>query len=170
MAELSGFARTCLNRQGFVDLEDSAKARLNLSLRFTPTLCFSVAAVGIALQSAILLGILAASALGAAAGIPHVFDVLYNRVIRPLGSGPALPPNPPPRRFAFVMATPVIAAASVAFALGATGLGLAFGLLQLAGCLVYITTGWCPGSFAHEKLFGPMERPGRVGEVSGDHG
>lgn len=160
MAELSGFARSCLNRQGFVGLDDQARARLNLPLRFTPTLCFGLASVGLALQSAAIFGSLAVIALAGAAGLPHPFDLAYNRAVRPLVGGPALPPNPAPRRFALVMATPVMASASAAFALGAAGAGVALGILQLAGCLVYITTGWCPGSFAHEKLFGPVTAGG----------
>jgi len=105
VAQLSSFANSCLDRQGFVDLDQDAKARLNLALRFTPALCFSVAAVGVALRSPVILGLVAASAFGAALGITHPFDILYNRAVRPLVGGPALPPNPAPRRFAFVLAT-----------------------------------------------------------------
>lgn len=160
MAELSGFARRCLDRQGFVDLDDRTRARLNLPLRFTPALCFGLASVGLALQSAAIFGALAVLALAGAAGLPHPFDLVYNRAVRPLVGGPSLPPTPAPRRFALVMATPVLAVASVAFALGAARLGVALGILQLGGCLVYMTTGWCPGSFAHEKLFGPVTAGG----------
>jgi hypothetical protein len=57
------------------------------------------------------------------------------------------------------MATPVLAAAAVSFAVGAATAGVVFGVMQMAGCALYVTTGWCAGSFAHEKLFGPVAAP-----------
>jgi hypothetical protein len=54
------------------------------------------------------------------------------------------------------LATPVLAAAAVAFTVGASNLGTAVGVAQAAGCGVYVTTGWCPASFVHRTLFGPI--------------
>jgi hypothetical protein len=152
----SPFGRACLVRQGFGTLDEATMARLDLPLRFTPALCLALTAVGIVTGSPWLLGALAVLAAGAAAGLRHPFDLVWEYGLRPLVHGPHLPAAPPPRRFAFVMATPVLAAAAVCFAAGATTAGVVFGVMQMAGCALYVTTGWCAGSFAHEKLFGPI--------------
>jgi hypothetical protein len=153
---LSPFARANLDRQGFEGLDEPTKTALDLPLRFTPALCLTLTAVGVATRSAWLLALLAAGAGVAAASGTHPFDVVYNSMVRRATAGPPLPPAPPPRRLAFILATPVLAAAAVAFTVGASSLGTAVGVAQAAGCGVYVTTGWCPASFAHGKLFGPV--------------
>lgn len=163
----SSFQQTCLDLQGFGGLSDADKARLSVPLRFTPALCLLLTLVGVALRSPLLLGALTAAAAVAALGHPHPFDLLYTAVLRPLAGGPHLPANPPPRRFAFVLAVPVLGATTVAFAVGAAGVGIGLGALQLAGCATYVATGWCPGSFAHGKLFGA--RAGRPDRGLGLH-
>ncbi|MDQ3679449.1 MAG: DUF4395 domain-containing protein [Actinomycetota bacterium] len=163
------FRQACLNRQGFDHLAEPDKVRLDLPLRFTPALCLALAAVGVVLRSPLLLGALATGAVIAALDRAHPFDWLYNTAVQPLIGGPALPPNPSPRRFAFVMAAPVLAGTTVAFALDAAVLGTVLGALQLAGCATYVATGWCPGSFAHEKLFG-RRLPTADVQLGADHG
>lgn len=153
MPTLTPYASTCLARQGF-DPDDADVGRVQLALRFTPALCLALVAVAVLTRSALLLGALAVAAAVAATGRPHVFDLLYDAAIRPLVDGPRLPSNPSPRRFAFVLATPVLAAAAIAMAVGATGVGGAIGLAQMAACTLYVATGWCPASFAHNLAFG----------------
>jgi hypothetical protein len=153
---LSDFRRSCLVRQGFVDLGEQALRRVEWPLRFTPALCLTLTAIGTVAGSAWLLGALALMAGIATLGVTHPFDLVWERIVRPVVRGPQLPPTPAPRRFAFVMATPVLSAAAVSFAVGATAVGVAFGTLQMVGCALYVTTGWCAGSFLHEKLFGPV--------------
>jgi hypothetical protein len=154
--ELSEFGRRCLLRQGFVDLDEQALRRVDWPLRFTPALCLTLTAIGTVAGSAWLLGALALMAGVATLGITHPFDLVWERVVRPVVRGPQLPRTPAPRRFAFVMATPVLSAAAASFAVGATAVGVAFGTLQMAGCALYVSTGWCAGSFLHEKLFGSV--------------
>jgi hypothetical protein len=67
------------------------------------------------------------------------------------------------------MASPLLAAAGIAFAVDAVVLGTALGALQLAGCATYVASGWCPGSFAHEKLFG-HRIPTAHAQLEADHG
>ena len=157
--ELSQFGRRCLLRQGFVGLDEQALRRLDWPLRFTPALCLTLTAIGTVAGSAWLLGALALMAGVPTLGVAHPFDLVWERVVRPVVGGPQLPRTPAPRQFAFVMATPVLSAAAVSFAVGATAVGVAFGTVQMAGCALYVTTGWCAGSFVHEKLFGPVTAP-----------
>src|SRR5437899_8295088 len=150
MATISGYSRNCLNMQGFTELDDAAKARFDLALRFSPALCFALTLTGVVLGSAWLLGLVAlsaASALVLPAG--HPFDGLYNYGVRHLARTPALPRIPAPRRFAFLMAIPVLGAGAVSFAFGAVWLGRVFGALQLIGCGVYVFSGLCMASWVY---------------------
>src|SRR5205809_228109 len=52
MATTSGYSRNCLNMQGFTGLDDAAKARFDLALRFSPALCFALTLTGVVLGSA----------------------------------------------------------------------------------------------------------------------
>ncbi len=75
MSQVSAFTRYCLNMQGYVDLDDEAKSRYALPLRFSPIVCTILIAVGMGLQSPIWLGVVAVVALiGAAlpAAIPSI--------------------------------------------------------------------------------------------------
>lgn len=149
---LSPFAETCLARQGF-DTVACDDRRFALALRFTPAVCLSLVVVALALQSAILFAVLGATAFAAALGHRHLLDIVYDMAVRPLVHGPALPANPAPRRFAFVLSTPMLACAALAFATGAKGIGVAIGAVQLGACALYVSTGWCPASFIHNTLF-----------------
>ena len=154
------FRRRCLLLQGFVGVEDATLVRLNFPLRFTPALCLTLTATAVALGTALVLGALSVMAAAAATGRRHPFDLLWEHVVRPAVNGPRLPSAPAPRRFAFAMAACVLAAATLSFAAGASTLGVAFGLLQVAGCAVYVTTGWCAGSFLHQVLVRPAPSAG----------
>src|SRR3977135_4009313 len=110
---LSPVGRRCLLRQGFVDLDEQALRRVDWPLRFTPALCLTLTAIGTVAGSAWLLAALAVMAGVATLGITHPFDLVWDRVVRPVVRGPQLPRTPGPRRFAFVMATPVLSAAAV---------------------------------------------------------
>lgn len=78
MSTISTYSRSCLNMQGFTGLEDDAKARLNIALRFTPALCFPLATTGVVLGSPWLLGALAVMAAAFAFGAGAV---LIGRVL-----------------------------------------------------------------------------------------
>ena len=157
MAANSAYRRRCLDAQGFVDLDDEAKATLDLPLRFTPALCMAATVVGVLLHSPVIVGTLAATAAASLVGSQgHVFDVLYNHGVRRLTGGPRLPRNPAPRRLAFLMATVMLTATAVAFAVGLRTLGSVLGTVQIVGCATYVFTGFCIGSWLHGKLFGPV--------------
>ena len=149
---MTGFRRRCLVQEGFGRLDDAELTRLDLPLRFTPALCLALTAVAIATRSAAVLGVLAVSAATAAATRRHPFDFVWEHVVRPAVGGPHLPKAPCPRRFAFVMATPLLTGATLSLAVGAEALGLGLAALQALGCAAYVSAGWCGASFVHQKL------------------
>jgi hypothetical protein len=63
MARLSAFTKANLNKQGFGSLDEAAKSRYALPLRFTPAVATILIAVGLVLQSPIWLGSIAIVAL-----------------------------------------------------------------------------------------------------------
>lgn len=140
-------------QEGFGRLESGELARLDLPLRFSPALCLGFTTVGIVTRSPVVFALLASVAAVGAATRRHPFDFIWEWLVRPVVAGPHLPKAPRPRRFAFIMATPVLAAAAVSLALGAEVLGLALAALQLAGCAAYVFAGWCGASLVYNTLF-----------------
>jgi hypothetical protein len=159
MADMTSFRRRCLVSEGFGRLDDVELGRLNLPLRFTPALCLLATAAATLIRSPALFAALAAAAATGAATRRHPFDHVWEHVVRPAVDGPHLPKAPCPRRFAFVMATPVLAGAAVSLASGAEALGLGLGALQMAGCATYVAIGWCGASVVHRKLVRRSPRP-----------
>lgn len=82
------------------------------------------------------------------------FDALYNRTLAVRPGGIALPPAPPPRRFAQGMAGTFMLGIGIALALGWNAAALVLeGLLIVAlGALVF--GGFCLGSFIFHLLSG----------------
>lgn len=150
---MTSFRRQCLVQEGFGRLHDAELACLDLPLRFSPALCVGMTATGIATGNAVVFGLLAVLAAIAAATRRHPFDFVWEHLVRPLVGGPHIPKAPCPRRFAFVIATPVLAGAAVSLALGAEVLGLGLAVLQVAGCTAYVLAGWCGASLVYTKLF-----------------
>lgn len=140
-------------QEGFGRLDDEQLARLDLPLRFSPALCLAVTTLGILTRSPVVFGLLAPVAAVGAVTRRHPFDFIWERLVRPVVAGPHLPKAPCPRRFAFIMATPVLAGAAVSLALGAEALGLGLAVLQFAGCAAYVFVGWCGASLVYNKLF-----------------
>ena len=66
MVRLGSFTRNNLNKQGFGKLDDEAKSRYALPLRFTPGVGTTLIVIGLALQSPIWLGSMALVTLSGA--------------------------------------------------------------------------------------------------------
>ena len=150
---MTRFRRQCLVQEGFGRLGDAELARLDLPLRFTPALCLGLAALGVVTRGAVVFGLLAALAATAAATRRHPFDFVWEYLVRPAVDGPELPKAPCPRRLAFVMATPILAGATLGLALDAEAIGLGLAALQIAGCAAYVFAGWCGASLVYPKRF-----------------
>ena len=156
---MTRFRRQCLVQEGFAPLDDAELARLDLPLRFTPALCLSLTAVAVLTGSPVVLGLLAISAATAAATGRHPFDLVWDYLVRPAVGGPRLPQAPSPRRFAFVMATPVLSGAALGLVVGAEVIALGLAALQVAGCAAYVFGGWCAASVIHRRLWGGCPAP-----------
>lgn len=166
MATQSQLSKSFLLMQGYAGLGDEDVARLNLPLRFSPALCLAGTVAATVIRSWPLFGALATVALiGWLFPGGHPFDVLFNRAVRhALRTGP-LPPNPPPRRSAFLMAAPVLGGAALAFRFGAESLGYTLAALQLAGCATYVFTGLCIASWLYGMTVGRRNRPAPLESV-----
>ena len=131
-----------LEVQGY-GLTASESRALRVGLRFPTALCLALVVTGLALQSAVV--ILALVPIGAVAGWTprHPFDLLWNGGLRHLTGGPALPPNPRPRRHAFKLASVWLLVVGVFFAVGQTTAALVLGAVLVAVCGLVTTTNFC---------------------------
>jgi hypothetical protein len=134
--------RENLSTQGYrLSAEDACALRVGL--RFPTALCLALVVTGLALESAVLVGLLVP--IGAVAGwsARHPFDHLWNRGVRHLAGGPELPPNPTRRRHAFKLATVWLAGVASLFAAGASTAALALGGVLVAVCALVTMTNFC---------------------------
>lgn len=95
MARISAFAKNNLNKLGFGKLDEEAKTRYMLALRFTLGVATVLIVIGLALRSPIWLGSMALIALSGAL-LPNgmLIDLVYNLGVRHLFGAPPLPPTP----------------------------------------------------------------------------
>lgn len=123
-------------------------------LRFNPSLCFIVAALGLYFASAMtFLAFAAIAAVGAI--FPHAIgDLLYNYGIRYLTKTSSLPPNPPPRRFACFVGMMWGLAIALAFIYGYTFLAYALGVILLLVIIPMVVLHWCVASLMYQKVIG----------------
>lgn len=131
-----------LGTQGY-RLSPEKAGRLRLGLRFPTALCLALVAVGLALQSALLIALLVP--IGAVAGWSprHPFDHLWNRGVRHLAGAPPLPPNPTRRRHAFKLATVWLGAVAALLAAGQASYALVLGGVLLSVCSLVTATNFC---------------------------
>ncbi|MEO7116550.1 MAG: DUF4395 family protein [Caldimonas sp.] len=154
MTEISAFTKDNLNKQGFGNLDDAAKSRYALPLRFTPAVALILILVGLALQSPIWLGAMSLVALsGALFPGGMILDVVYNLVVRHLFHAQALPATPPPRRFSYILSTVFLAASALSFHLGWVVLGFILGGMVAIGATILATSLWCLGSWFYRMSF-----------------
>jgi hypothetical protein len=155
MARLSAFTKNNLNNQGFGKLDDKAKSRYALPLRFTPAVAITLIVIGLTLQSPIWLGAMALVALSGAL-FPNgmVIDLVYNLGVRHVFRAPPLPPTPKPRQFSYVLSTVFLAGSALSFYYGLSVLGFILGGMVVIGATILSTTLWCLGSWYYRLFFG----------------
>jgi hypothetical protein len=128
--------------QGYCLRSQESRA-LRWGLRLPTGLCFVLVALGLALQSAIL--ILPLVPIGALAGWTrrHPFDLIWNQGLRHLTGARELPPNPTPRRHAFKLGTVSLLAIGLLFAFGQPTAALILGAILLPVCALVTVTNFC---------------------------
>jgi hypothetical protein len=157
MARLGAFTKTNLNKQGFGKLDDEAKTRFILPLRFTPGVATVLIVIGLVLQSPIWLGSMALVALsGALLPSGMLIDLVYNLGVRHLFHAPPLPPTPKPRQFSYLLSTVLLTGSALSFYYGLSVLGFILGGQVVIGGAILTTTLWCLGSWYYELIFGPI--------------
>lgn len=165
MNDTSVTARTRIEAQGFLGLDDRSVSQIHFWLRLSPAICMVWVAVGTALNSATILWTLVPfAALGTL--LPgHPFDVLYTYGFRHLVRGPRLPHYPLPRRFACLLATIMIAGAASAFQAGNLLVGQILGWSLVAAAFVNVSTGFCIPSFICGPVFGKPSSCATLGQT-----
>ena len=154
MARLSAFTKTNLNKQGFGKLDEEAKSRYALPLRFTPGVAAILIVIGLALQSPIWLGSMALVALsGALFPSSMLIDLVYNLGVRHLFGAPPLPPTPKPRQFSYLLSTVLLAGSAISFYYGLSVLGFILGGMVVIGATILTATLWCIGSWWYRLIF-----------------
>jgi hypothetical protein len=154
MAKLSEFTKNNLNKQGFGNLDDDAKACYALPLRFTPALGTLLIVIGLVLQSPLWIGSMAIVTLsGALFPRGMLIDMIYNLAVRHLFHAPPLPPTPKPRRFSYIISTTFLAGSALSFYFGLSLLGIILGVLVVVGSTTLTVSLWCLGSWYYRLFF-----------------
>lgn len=155
MARLGAFTKNNLNKQGFGKLDDRAKSRYALPLRFTPAVGTALIVIGLVLQSPIWIGSMALVALSGAL-LPNgmLIDLVYNLGVRHLFRTLPLPPTPKPRQFSYFLSTVFLTGSALSFYYGLTVLGYILGGMVVIGSTILTTTLWCLGSWWYRLIFG----------------
>ena len=165
MARLGAFTKNNLNKQGFGKLDDRAKSRYALPLRFTPAVSATLIVIGLALQSPVWIGSIALVALsGALFPSGMLIDLIYNFGVRHLFGAPPLPPTPKPRQFSYIISTVFLTGSALSFYYGLPVLGFILGGMVVIGATILATTLWCLGSWYYTLIFRrtAAEKPVRI--------
>jgi len=131
-----------LTTQGYC-LSDSERRELAIGLRFSTGLCLSLVVVALVLESPAIIFALSGIGLVASVSARHPFDYIWNHAVRHVVGGPPVPPNPPRRRQAFMVATGWLLVVGTLLAVGATTAGLVLGGLLVAACSLVTATNLC---------------------------
>ncbi|WP_407343557.1 DUF4395 family protein [Pengzhenrongella phosphoraccumulans] len=154
MAILSASLEKNLDRQGFADLDASAKSCFAMPLRFTPAVGTILIVTGLFFQSVIWIGIMALVAFsGAIWPRGMALDLIYNHVIRHLFGSPSLPSTPTPRRFSYLLSTAMLTISAACFYYGESLLGFIFGGFVVFGGAILTVSLWCLGSWIYRLGF-----------------
>jgi hypothetical protein len=139
---LRPWMRENLSTQGY-RIADTERRRLWLGLRFPTGLCLALVVTALALQSVVMLVVLAGIGLVAGFSRRHPFDYLWNYGLRHAFDAPPLPPNPPRRRHAFKLATIWLLAVAALLGAGGDAAALALGGVLVAVCGLVTLTNFC---------------------------
>lgn len=166
-APIPSFVLRGLAQQGFYELSEAERQRLDRALKLTPILTALATAAGLALQEPALHLVLAGiSATGFLLPAHHPFDLLYNHLLRRLGRRPALPPSPLPRRLAMLVPATLNLAICGALLRGRVELAYLLGGVVILVQALLVARQLCLVSWLLERLAVARNRPER--QVTGD--
>ncbi len=156
-----GKLRYRLAMQGFTDVADEDLPAVALGLRLSPAVCLLGVALGTALTSPIVIGVLIPFAAVGFLTPYSPFDRLYNRFIRRWTGGPPLPPRRAPSRFACAVATVWLALILTAFLTDHPTAGVALGGAMVLVAALMTFGHYCIASHLYRQLRGwpAHERP-----------
>jgi hypothetical protein len=154
MVKLSAFTKNNLNKQGFGKLDEQAKIRIAIPLRFSPGLGTILIVTGLMLQSPIWVGAMALVALSGAL-FPNgmILDLVYNLGVRYLFHALPLPSTPTPRRFSYALSCVLLAGSAISFYIKLPILGFILGGMVVIGGMILTTSLWCLGSWYYRLFF-----------------
>ena len=167
----SSWTHRNLITQGY-RLGDAELSELSVAVRFSTGLCLALVVAALMLESPAVAFALAAIGLVAGFSARHPFDHLWNRLVRHLVGGPALPPNPQRRRHAFKVATVLLIAVGALLVAGEATAALVLGGLMVAACAAVTAVNLCIPSeaLAWWERLPEHTRPGRPGRRGSHHG
>jgi hypothetical protein len=139
---LGRWTRENLSTQGY-RLTDADRRRLWFGLRFPTGLCLALVVTALAIESVVMLVVLAGIGLVAGFTPRHPFDYLWNHGLRHTLDSPPLPPNPPRRRHAFKLATVWLLAIAALFGAGQNAGALVLGAVLVGVCGLVTLTNFC---------------------------
>ena len=147
--------RRRLEVQGFLGMSDAELLGVGRWTRFTPS-CNLVLTLAATATGSVpwLLGLALLMAVGAFAPA-HPFDMLYNKLIRPVVGTKRLPRSSPRRKITFAVGALWLGATAALFASGRQSTAYVLGFLMAAFILPLATIQVCVLSEVMARLFGP---------------
>jgi hypothetical protein len=143
--------RKLIEMQGFGG-SDAEMAEYGPWLRLAPAICMVWVGVATALASALGLALLLPFAVLGAVLPGHPFEVVYTHGVRRITGGARIPTYGAPRRFACVVASVWILAATICFAVGWTTAGYVLGGAMVCAAAIPTFTGFCLPSFIYTRI------------------
>jgi hypothetical protein len=154
--------RWLVELQGFTGAPDRDLKSIDIGLRIGPVFCATLAAVGTALGSPVLLLVLSGIALLGAVLEGNPFDVFYNHGLRHALKGPRLPDYRAPRRFACGVASVWLLVTVGLMIFGSMTAGQVMGWIMVGMAGIPVTTGFCVPSFVYRLVARTMPVRGQT--------
>lgn len=142
-----------IRAQGYFHLSDEAVAELAFGNRLAYILCGVLMAAGVIMAHIPTLVAMATIAFASVLLPNHVFDYLYNHIVRHQLNKPMLPPRSRQLKFACSIATLWISVTTYLFYTGCTISGYVSGGLLLSLVFILLTTDFCLPSWIYNFIF-----------------
>lgn len=142
-----------IRAQGYFHLSDEEIADLAFGNRLAYILCGALLTAGVTMAHIPILVTMATIAFASVLLPNHVFDYLYNYVVRHIVNKPELPPRSKQLKFACTIATLWIGATTYLFYTGCTVSAYVVGGMLLSVVFILLTTDFCLPSWIYNSIF-----------------